>query len=228
MSTNISGTSTPTTKLSVAEVTAAELAGWHQLGATLTSRWQTGDFATGLAFVDRVGGAAEEAGHHPDIHLSYPEVRIELSSHDVGGITSRDIDLARTITALADEAGISASDAITRVELALDQADPTPVGPFYAALFGAEWSDDTVVDPSGQAPEIWFQGPDEGGAELPPADPPQRWHADVWVSPSTAEARVQAVLDAGGTLVSDAEAPSYWVLEDAAGNRHCICSASAR
>ena len=50
---------------------------------------------------DAVRAAAEEANHHPDITLTYPEVIVTLSSHDVGGITSRDLDLARTIERFA-------------------------------------------------------------------------------------------------------------------------------
>ncbi len=75
---------------------------------------------------------------------------------------------------------------------------------------------------------MWFQAPESGGTALPPSEPPQRWHLDVWVPVDEAERRLHAVLDAGGHLVSDAEAPSYWVVEDAEGNRSCICTAAAR
>jgi 4a-hydroxytetrahydrobiopterin dehydratase len=81
------------------------------------------------------------------------------------------------------------------------------------------------VDPSGQVPGLWFQGPgDDGDSPLPPQDFDQRWHFDVWVPHDEGERRLQAVLDAGGTLVSDAEAPSFWVVADADGNRSCICT----
>ena len=79
-------------------------------------------------------------------------------------------------------------------------------------------------------PGLWFQeppsSPEETGPELPAQDPEQRWHLDVWVPHDEGERRLQAVLDAGGRLVSDAEAPSYWVIEDADGNRSCICTPS--
>ena len=83
------------------------------------------------------------------------------------------------------------------------------------------------VDPSGQVPGLWFQEPPasrERRSELPAQDPEQRWHFDVWVPHDEGERRLQAVLDAGGTLVSDAEAPSFWVVADADGNRSCICT----
>jgi 4a-hydroxytetrahydrobiopterin dehydratase len=87
--------------LTPTEIADAALADWRVDGATLTARFATGDFATGLELVNRIGADAESANHHPDLALTYPEVAVTLSSHDVGGITSRDIDLARAISAHA-------------------------------------------------------------------------------------------------------------------------------
>ena len=96
----------PKQKLTADEVREAPgLDDWRHLLTGIRARFRTGDFATGLALVDRIGAAAEEADHHPDISLTYPEVIVTLSSHDVGGITSRDLDLARTISGFAAEAG---------------------------------------------------------------------------------------------------------------------------
>jgi 4a-hydroxytetrahydrobiopterin dehydratase len=50
----------------------------------------------------------------------------------------------------------------------------------------------------------------------------------VWVPDDEAERRLQAVLAAGGRLVSDHAAPAYWVVEDADGNRSCICTPAGR
>jgi 4a-hydroxytetrahydrobiopterin dehydratase len=55
------------------------------------------DFASALAFVNRVGAIAEEQGHHPDIHLAWGRVDVETWSHDTGGITDRDLRLAEAI-----------------------------------------------------------------------------------------------------------------------------------
>ena len=215
------------------EVRDAGLDDWRQLVSGIRARFRTGDFATGLALVDRIGAAAEEAGHHPDISLTYPEVIVTLSSHDVGGITSRDIDLARTISGFAADAGAEAdTSGLTQVEPGLDTADGSRLAPFYAALIGGELEDGEPVDPSGQVATMWFQEPprsaDETGPELPEQQPEQRWHLDVWVPHDEGERRLQAVLDAGGRLVSDAAAPSYWVIEDADGNRSCICTRAGR
>ncbi len=55
------------------------------------------DFKQAMNFVDLVAGLAEEAGHHPDIDIRYNKVRLALVTHDAGGITRNDIDLARDI-----------------------------------------------------------------------------------------------------------------------------------
>jgi 4a-hydroxytetrahydrobiopterin dehydratase len=217
----------PKQKLTADEVREAGLDDWRHLLTGIRARFRTGDFATGLQLVDRIGAAAEEANHHPDISLTYPEVIVTLSSHDVGGITSRDLDLARQISGFAAELGAGADvSGLTQLEPGLDTSTPERLGPFYAALLGGDVDNGEPVDPSGQVPGIWFQGPgdDDDGVPLPPQDPEQRWHFDVWVPHDDAERRLQAVLAAGGTLVSDAEAPSFWVVADADGNRSCICT----
>ena len=222
----------PKQKLTADEVRDAPgLEDWRHLLTGIRARFRTGDFATGLLLVDRIGAAAEEANHHPDITLTYPEVIVTLSSHDVGGITSRDLDLARRISGFAAELGAEADvSGLTQLEPGLDTSAPEGLGAFYAALLGGEVKNGEPVDPSGQVPGLWFQGPGEQDevALLPPADHEQRWHFDVWVPHDEGERRLRAVLDAGGTLVSDAEAPSFWVVADADGNRSCICTRLGR
>ena len=55
------------------------------------------DFATALAFVNKIGDVAEAQGHHPDIHLGWGKVEVETWTHDAGGITERDYQLAEAI-----------------------------------------------------------------------------------------------------------------------------------
>lgn len=220
--------SDPKQKLSEEEIRDAGLDDWRQVWAVLKARFRTGDFSTGLALVNRIGAAAEEANHHPDVTLTYPEVTVTLTSHDVGGLTSRDLDLARTISGYAAEAGAAADvSGLTRLELGLDTARGAELSPFYAALLGAQEADGELRDPSGQVPTVWWQEPD---ADHEPAagEPDQRWHLDVWVPHDEAESRLQAVLDAGGRLVDDSAAPSFWVVQDAEGNRSCICTPLTR
>jgi 4a-hydroxytetrahydrobiopterin dehydratase len=58
------------------------------------------NFALALAFVNRVGALAEEEGHHPDIYLSWGKVRVELSTHKIGGLSDNDFILAAKIDRL--------------------------------------------------------------------------------------------------------------------------------
>src|SRR5690625_6557942 len=77
--------------LTADEITAAALPQWRHAEGALHVTYATGDFATGLALVDRIGEAAEAADHHPDLHLTYPTVSVTLTSHDAGGVTRRDV-----------------------------------------------------------------------------------------------------------------------------------------
>ena len=59
------------------------------------------DFRAALRFVNRVGAAAEAAGHHPDIDIRYSRVRLALVTHDAGGLTEKDFSLAAEADKLA-------------------------------------------------------------------------------------------------------------------------------
>jgi len=67
---------------------------WEIVSGELVKTFQFKDFRAALGFVNRVGELAEEAGHHPDIDIRYNRVRLGLSTHDEGGITVKDFDLA--------------------------------------------------------------------------------------------------------------------------------------
>lgn len=70
-------------------------AGWELVdGHHLVRTWTFPDFASGLRFVDRVGAAAEELGHHPDVYLAWGRVRLELWSHVLDGLHLADFVLA--------------------------------------------------------------------------------------------------------------------------------------
>jgi len=71
--------------------------GWHIDGGELTRTVERKDFVAALAFVNKVGDLAEKAGHHPDIDIRYNKVRLGLVTHDEGGLTSKDFDLAAAV-----------------------------------------------------------------------------------------------------------------------------------
>ncbi|HEV2214163.1 MAG TPA: 4a-hydroxytetrahydrobiopterin dehydratase [Terracidiphilus sp.] len=74
---------------------------WKAAGGELERVFKFADFVAALAFVNQVGSLAEEAGHHPDIDIRYNRVRLALVTHDAGGITAKDFDLAAAIDHLA-------------------------------------------------------------------------------------------------------------------------------
>jgi 4a-hydroxytetrahydrobiopterin dehydratase len=101
--------------------------------------------------------------------------------------------------------------------------DIPAVRPFWAAILGYdEGGGKDLVDPESIRPLVWFQQMDA------PRPQRNRIHFDVWVAPDEAEARMARAIEAGGHLVSDTEAPSFWVLADPEGNEACICTAQDR
>jgi 4a-hydroxytetrahydrobiopterin dehydratase len=140
-----------------------------------------------------------------------------MYSHDAGGITTRDLTLAQRISEIAAEMGATADPgAVSVFELALDTPDAERIGPFWLAVLGYDRpaGDGQLHDGAGQSPTMWFQQTDEG-------EPRQHFHVDVYVPVEEREARVAAVVAAGGTVV--AEYPEWTVLADADGNKACIC-----
>ena len=197
---------------------------WRVLLRTVQASFDTGSMAKGLAFAARVGAAADAANHHPDLTITYPRVHVLLTTHDAPGLTTLDIDMARTISAIAAEMGIGASPTdVEQLEIAIDAMDIAAVKPFWEAVLGFRSSgDEECVDRFGRAPAFWFQQMDE------PRPQRNRIHIDVTVPHDVAPTRIAAALAAGGTLVSDAAAPAFWVLADPEGNEACICTWQGR
>jgi len=87
--------------------TASQLSGtaFTHGDGVLQAGYTTGDFSSAVRLLDRVAAAADAMNHHPDVTVGYGSIGFTLSSHDAGGVTSRDVELARRIQQLADEAG---------------------------------------------------------------------------------------------------------------------------
>jgi 4a-hydroxytetrahydrobiopterin dehydratase len=200
---------------------------WRVILGQVEASFRAPSFAAALAFVQAIGEAAEAADHHPDVDLRYPGLlRVAMSTHVVGGITHRDVDLARTISALAAGAGVVPEPGVAqRLEVAIDALDIPAIVPFWRAALGyvddpaaAGQSTPVLVDPARVGPQVWFQQMDE------PRPQRNRIHLDVTVPDDVADARVEAALAAGGRLVTDRFARSFWVLADAEDNEVCICT----
>jgi 4a-hydroxytetrahydrobiopterin dehydratase len=90
-------------RLSAAQIDAAlgGLPGWERDGDEIVKTYERPSFASAIAFVVRVGLLAEKANHHPDLDIRWRKVRVALTTHDAGGLTQHDVDLATAIEAEA-------------------------------------------------------------------------------------------------------------------------------
>jgi 4a-hydroxytetrahydrobiopterin dehydratase len=143
-------------------------------------------------------------------------------------MTQGDADLARRISTVARDLGVKADPtAIQSVLIIPGAPDIGEVMPFWRAVLGyeprADSPDEDLVDPRDRAAAFWFESMEE-----PRADGGGAIHIAVWVPPEQAEARVAAALAAGGRLVRDDYAPSWWTLADAAGNEADIATTQGR
>jgi 4a-hydroxytetrahydrobiopterin dehydratase len=194
---------------------------WRYLLGAMQAEFEFDSYRAAAAFVAAVGTAADTAAHHPDVALRYPGVvRVTLRTHAAAAVTMLDVDLARTVSSIAAEAGAVPAPANGQaVEVAIDTMDPDRIRPFWAAVLGyVEVGRVNLEDPRRLGPPVWFQQMDEPRTER------QRFHIDVTVPHDHAEERVAAALAAGGRLVTDRYARAWWVLADADGNEACVCT----
>jgi 4a-hydroxytetrahydrobiopterin dehydratase len=162
--------------------------------------------------VDAIGRLADAANHHPDVDLRYASVTVRL--RDVDGLSERDIELARQISAAARQLNVPADPtAVQTVQVSIDALVGPEVMPFWQAVLGYEQlGDEDLLDPHWRGPSFWFQQMDA------PRPQRNRIHVDISVPHDQAEARIAAAIAAGGHLVTDQHAPAWWTLADAEGN----------
>ncbi|HIK38552.1 MAG: 4a-hydroxytetrahydrobiopterin dehydratase [Geminocystis sp.] len=77
--------------------------GWITNGQCISTTYKFKDFVQAIDFVNRLVAPAEKAGHHPDLEISYNRVTVRLTTHDAGGITEKDFDLAKEIVRIAKQ-----------------------------------------------------------------------------------------------------------------------------
>ena len=73
---------------------------WQRHGDMLVRTWQFPSFRRAIEFVNQVAGMMEKNDHYPDLEVSFRTVRVEMSTHDVGGLTDRDFALISEIDAI--------------------------------------------------------------------------------------------------------------------------------
>ena len=78
-----------------------QLDGWARDGDAITKSFDRGDFVGSVKFVDQLVEPAEEMNHHPDLSISWSEVKVSITNHAAGGLTAADFELAAKIDALA-------------------------------------------------------------------------------------------------------------------------------
>lgn len=79
----------------------AGLEGWSREGDAIVKRFDNGDFVGSVKFVDTLVEPAEGMGHHPDLSISWGEVKVTITNHAEGGLTPNDFELAQKIDVLA-------------------------------------------------------------------------------------------------------------------------------
>jgi 4a-hydroxytetrahydrobiopterin dehydratase len=128
---------------------------------------------------------------------------------------------------VARELGVPADPSVLQtVQVSIDALVGREVMPFWRAVLDYQYRgdspDEDLIDPRGRGPSFWFQQMDA------PRPQRNRVHIDVWVPHDHAEARIAAAIAAGGRLVTDEHAPSWWVLADAEGNEACVATWMSR
>lgn len=209
---------------------AVETIGWRYLAGTLTTSVAIDSFDQALWVAgESVGACGTDADGHLRVDLRADRVELSLQTRRRGLVTSSDVGLAQLISAAVTSLGVETAGAsrprpVQILEMAIDAIDIRAIRPFWKAVLA--YTDDpaetgptaAIVDPAGQLPAIWFQQMDS------PRPQRNRVHFDITVADDEARARVTAALEAGGVLVDDSFARSFWVLADVEGNEVCVCT----
>lgn len=203
---------------------------WRLLCNGATAYFRTGAIADGARLAQAISEIAGIEGHPPaiDIRPDGVTVRLITLTDDYYGPSQADLEMARAVSAAAKALGFQADPSAVQDILVVPGApNAAEIVPFWQAVLGYEPRPDSpeedLVDPRGIGAPFWFEAmqeprPDGGGAI----------HIAVWLPQEQAEQRVQAALAAGGRIVRDEFAPTWWTLADAAGNEADISTVAGR
>jgi 4a-hydroxytetrahydrobiopterin dehydratase len=203
---------------------------WRVLGDGASAYFRTGSLAAGARLVEAISVLPGVDDLRPAIDVRHDAVTVRMVAfiEGYGGMLQGHVELARRISAAARTLGFSADPTAVQSLLVIPGApDVAKVTPFWRAVLGYEPRRDSpaehLVDPRDRGVPFWFEQmkeprPDGGGAI----------HIAVWVPYEQAEGRIAAALAAGGRLVRDEFAPSWWTLADAAGNEADVCTTKGR
>ena len=221
------------TRQAISDATSA--AGWRYVLAVLCSVVRVDSISQAAALAAQlVHAIGPDADEHMRLDVRSGALIVGVQTLRDAEMTGRDIEIAMRISDVVSAAGLATVPdvggvrSVQLIELGIDALDIPAIRPFWKAVMAyADEADrngprDPIVDPLGHGPAIWFQQMDA------PRPQRNRIHFDVSVSHDEAPRRVQAALDAGGTLVSDLRAPSFWVLADVEGNEACVTTWQGR
>jgi 4a-hydroxytetrahydrobiopterin dehydratase len=204
--------------------------GWRIVGDGCCAFYATRSLAQSADFARRIAELPDVDSHPPDFDIRPDGVTVRLLTRTAEwyGPSQRDVSAAREISRIADEVGLRPDPSAVQSVLVIPGGPATAeLMPFWQAILGYERRPDSpeedLVDPHLRGPAFWFEQMDE-----PRADGGGAIHIAVWVPEEDAEARVQAALAAGGRMVRDDYAPSWWTLADAAGNECDVASVKGR
>jgi 4a-hydroxytetrahydrobiopterin dehydratase len=196
---------------------------WRLLGDGACTYFPAESFTAKAQLVNAISELADLDDHHVDVDLRRNGLTVRLFTFAPApdGLSTRDVELARQISAVARKLGVTADpSAVQSLHLSIDALVIPDVLPFWRAVLGYEPRVDTpdveLNDPHDRWPTVFFQQMDA------PRPQRNRIHLDVWVPLDQAEARVQAALAAGGRMLKDEDAPAGWGLADAEGNEACV------
>src|SRR4051812_45897114 len=150
---------------------------WRVVANGACAFFRTGSFTAGVELLDAIGEMADEVNHHPDVDLRYAGVTVRLTSHDVQGLSERDVALARQISLAARELDIPAEPAaVQQVDLTIDALVGPDGPPFWRAVLGyRQEGEGAPLDPRRRGPAIWCEAMDQ------PRPHPNRVHLHVGV-----------------------------------------------
>ncbi len=212
---------------------AVEDIGWRYLLGALSASVPVSTLAQASEVaVAVIAAGGVEGDRHLRLDLRPDRVELSVQTRELNAVTRRDTHVARRVAESLDRLGFrlagptsaESSRPVQTLEMAIDALDIAAVRPFWKAVMayvdepGTTGPEGAIVDPAGQLPAIWFQQMDG------PRPQRNRVHFDITVAHDEAEARVRAALDAGGRLLDDSFARSFWVLADAEGNEVCVCT----
>ncbi len=206
------------------------LGDWRVLGDGAAAHFPTTSIAHAARLVQAIAelDGSLELAPAIDVRRDGVTVRLLTLSADYAGMTRADAALARAVSEAAAGLGLRADPTALQSTLIVPGApDVTAIMPFWRAVLGYEprvdSPDEDLVDPRDRNVPFWFEQMRE-----PRADGGGAIHVAVFVPRELAEERVRSVLAAGGRLVRDQFAPSWWTLADAAGNEADVASVEGR